>query len=168
MQVERALQHLKSKPDDLERYIYLQDLCERNQTLFYATVMSDPARFVAIANDPTIADACLTYGHIYRRPQDMYLTMNMRGRFAEVLAHWPVNDIRFICISSGGRILGLGDIGANGAPIPIGSCNSIPPVRACLRVASCQSISTLEQLMPHCEPIRSIQGCVTSRRLQRR
>ncbi len=132
-QVERVLGHLGAKPDALEQYIYLQDLCDRNETLFYAVLMSDPARFVPIVYDPTIADACLTYGHVYRRPHGMYLTKHMKGRLAEVLAHWPNKDIRFICVSSGGRILGLGDIGANGAPIPIGklqlytACAAVPP-----------------------------------------
>jgi len=133
MQIKRVLGHLSAKPTALEQYIYLQDLCDRNETLFYATLMSDPARFVPIVYDPTIADACLTYGHIYRRPQGMYVNKRMKGRFAAVLANWPVKDIRFICVSSGGRILGLGDIGANGAPIPIGKlqlytgCAAVPP-----------------------------------------
>src|SRR5467141_1074468 len=106
-QIKRVLGHLSAKPTALEQYIYLQDLCDRNETLFYATLMSDPARFVPIVYDPTIAEACLTYGHIYRRPQGMYLNKRMKGRFAAVLANWPVKDIRFICVSSGGRILGL-------------------------------------------------------------
>ena len=133
MQISRVLGHLDAKPSDIERYIYLLELCDRNKTLFYATLMSDPARFVPIVYDPTIADACLTYGHIYRRPNGMYLTKHMKGRFAEVLKNWPVKDIRFVCVSSGGRILGLGDIGANGAPIPIGklqlytACAAVPP-----------------------------------------
>ncbi len=132
-QLKRVLGHLSAKPTSLEQYIYLQDLCDRNETLFYATLMSDPARFVPIVYDPTIADACLTYGHIYRRPQGMYLNKRMKGRFAQVLVNWPVKDVRFICVSSGGRILGLGDIGANGAPIPIGKlqlytgCAAVPP-----------------------------------------
>jgi malate dehydrogenase (oxaloacetate-decarboxylating)(NADP+) len=132
-QIKRVLGHLSAKPTALEQYIYLQDLCDRNETLFYATLMSDPARFVPVVYDPTIADACLTYGHIYRRPQGMYLNKRMKGRFAQVLANWPVKDIRFVCVSSGGRILGLGDIGANGAPIPIGklqlytACAAVPP-----------------------------------------
>jgi malate dehydrogenase (oxaloacetate-decarboxylating)(NADP+) len=132
-QLKRVLGHLSAKPTALEQYIYLQDLCDRNETLFYATLMSDPARFVPIVYDPTIADACLTYGHIYRRPQGMYLNKRMKGRFAQVLVNWPVKDVRFICVSSGGRILGLGDIGANGAPIPIGKlqlytgCAAVPP-----------------------------------------
>jgi malate dehydrogenase (oxaloacetate-decarboxylating)(NADP+) len=132
-QLKRVLDHLSAKPTFLEQYIYLQDLCDRNETLFYATLMSDPARFVPIVYDPTIADACLTYGHIYRRPQGMYLNKRMNGHFAEVLANWPQKDIRFVCVSSGGRVLGLGDIGANGAPIPIGKlqlytgCAAVPP-----------------------------------------
>jgi malate dehydrogenase (oxaloacetate-decarboxylating)(NADP+) len=132
-QMKRVLGHLSAKPTALEQYIYLQDLCDHNETLFYATLMSDPARFVPIVYDPTIADACLTYGHIYRRPQGMYLNKRMKGHFAKVPANWPVKDIRFICVSSGGRILGLGDIGANGAPIPIGKlqlytgCAAVPP-----------------------------------------
>jgi malate dehydrogenase (oxaloacetate-decarboxylating)(NADP+) len=134
-QIKRVLGHLSAKPTALEQYIYLQDLCDRNETLFYATLMSDPARFIPIVYDPTIADACLTYGHLYRRPQCMYLNKRMKGRFARVLANWPMKDIRFICVSSGGRILGLGDIGANGAPIPIGklqlytACAAVPPYR---------------------------------------
>lgn len=132
-QIKRVLGHLAAKPNDLEQYIYLQDLCDRNETLFYAVCMSDPARFVPIVYDPTIADACLTYGHIYRRPQGMYLTKEMNGRFKDVLSNWPNKNIQFICITSGGRILGLGDIGADGAPIPIGklqlytACAAVPP-----------------------------------------
>ena len=66
-QLERVLQHLDAKPNDLERYIYLIGLADRNETLFYRTLMSDPARFVPIVYDPIVADACLAFGHIYRR-----------------------------------------------------------------------------------------------------
>jgi malate dehydrogenase (oxaloacetate-decarboxylating)(NADP+) len=132
-QVERVLAHLEAKPTDLERYIYLIGLSDRNETLFYRTVMSDPARFIPILYDPTVADACLTFGHIYRRTRGMYVTRHMKGRMAEVLQNWPERDIRFICVSTGGRILGLGDIGANGMGIPIGklqlytACAAVPP-----------------------------------------
>jgi malate dehydrogenase (oxaloacetate-decarboxylating)(NADP+) len=132
-QLERVMQHLDAKPSDLERYIYLIGLADRNETLFYRTLMSDPARFVPIVYDPTIADACLTFGHIYRRSRGMYITRDMKGRIAEVLRNWPSRDVRFICVSTGGRILGLGDIGANGMGIPIGklqlytACAAVPP-----------------------------------------
>ena len=132
-QVERVLGHLDGKPNDLERYIYLVGLSDRNETLFYRTVMSDPARFIPILYDPTVAEACLAFGHIYRRARGMYITRQMKGRIAEVLRNWPQRDIRFICVSTGGRILGLGDIGANGMGIPIGklqlytACAAVPP-----------------------------------------
>jgi len=132
-QVERVMQHLAAKPTDLERYIYLIGLADRNETLFYRAVMSDPVRFIPILYDPTVADACLAFGHIYRRARGMYITRDMKGRIAEVLRNWPERDVRFICVSTGGRILGLGDIGANGMGIPIGklqlytACAAVPP-----------------------------------------
>ncbi len=132
-QVERIMAQLEAKDTDLERYIYLIGLADRNETLFYKTVMSDPARFVPILYDPTVADACLAFGHIYRRARGMYITREMKGRMAQVLRNWPERDVRFVCVSSGGRILGLGDIGANGMGIPIGklqlytACAAVPP-----------------------------------------
>jgi malate dehydrogenase (oxaloacetate-decarboxylating)(NADP+) len=132
-QAERIAQQLGLKLTDLDRYIYLTELCDRNETLFYHVVMSDPARFIPILYDPTIAEACLTFGHIYRRARGMYISRDMKGRIADVLRNWPVADVRAICVSSGGRILGLGDIGANGMGIPIGklqlytACAGVPP-----------------------------------------
>ncbi len=132
-QVERVMEHLEAKPTDLERYVYLVGLSDRNETLFFRTVMSDPARFIPILYDPTVADACLTFGHLYRRARGLYVTRKMKGRVAEVLRNWPERDVRFICVSTGGRILGLGDIGANGMGIPIGklqlytACAAVPP-----------------------------------------
>jgi malate dehydrogenase (oxaloacetate-decarboxylating)(NADP+) len=132
-QLERVMGHLEGKSTDLERYVYLVALADRNETLFYRTLMSDPARFLPIVYDPTVADACLAFGHIYRRARGMYIDRSMKGRMAEVLRNWPQRDIRFICVSTGGRILGLGDIGTNGMGIPIGklqlytACAAIPP-----------------------------------------
>jgi malate dehydrogenase (oxaloacetate-decarboxylating)(NADP+) len=132
-QVERVLLQLDVKPNALEQYIYLNELAERDETLFYRTVMSNPARFLPILYNPTVADACLAFGHIYRRHTGMYVTRHMKGRIAEVLRHWPQRDVRFICVSTGHRILGLGDIGANGMGIPIGklqlytACAGVPP-----------------------------------------
>jgi malate dehydrogenase (oxaloacetate-decarboxylating)(NADP+) len=95
--------------------------------------MSDPARFLPIVYDPTIGEACLKFGHIYRQTRGMYLSMSRRGKVKEVLRNWPQKDVRFICVTDGGRILGLGDLGANGAGIPIGklqlytACAGVPP-----------------------------------------
>jgi len=132
-QVQRALQQLGDKPTDLERYIYLLALADNDETLFYKVVMSDPARFLPIVYDPTVGEACLKFGHIFRRPRGMYLSVRHRGRMADVLRNWPNRDVRVICVSSGGRILGLGDLGANGMGIPIGklqlytACAAVPP-----------------------------------------
>lgn len=132
-QVERVLDHLDHVKDDLDQYSYLMDLEARNETVFFKAIMSDPKRFIPILYDPTVADACEAFGNLYRRPRGMYITRHMKGRIAEVLRNWPEKDIRFVCVSTGGRILGLGDIGANGMGIPIGklqlytACAAVPP-----------------------------------------
>ena len=133
LQLSRVMMQLGHKNTDLERYIYLINLLDHNETLFYRTVMSDPARFLPIVYDPTIAEACLKFGHIYRQARGMYLSITRRGKVKEVLQNWPQQDVRFICVTDGGRILGLGDIGANGMGIPIGklqlytACAGVPP-----------------------------------------
>lgn len=133
LQVQRVRRHLEGKPTDLERYIYLIGLCDRNETLFYKVVMSDPIRFIPILYDPTVAEACLKFDEIFRRAHGMYISLQHKGRVKEVLTNWPVKDVRFICVSTGGRILGLGDIGANGMGIPTGklqlytACAGVPP-----------------------------------------
>jgi malate dehydrogenase (oxaloacetate-decarboxylating)(NADP+) len=132
-QVERVLSHLAQKPTDLERYIYLIGLQDRNETLFYKVVMSDPERFLPIVYDPTVGEACQKFAYIYRRSRGLYISIREKGRVAEVLRNSPIKDARFICVSTGGRILGLGDIGANGMGIPIGklqlytACAAVPP-----------------------------------------
>src|SRR5467141_2793280 len=133
LQLSRVLMQLSKKDTDLDRYIYLVNLLDHDETLFYRTVMSDPARFLPIVYDPTIGEACLKFGHIYRQTRGMYLSITRRGKVKEILKNWPQKDVRFICVTDGGRILGLGDLGANGAGIPIGklqlytACAGVPP-----------------------------------------
>ena len=133
LQLNRVRMQLGHKTTDLDRYIYLINLLDHDETLFYRTIMSDPAYFLPIVYDPTIAEACLKFGHIYRQTRGMYLSMARRGKVIEVLRNWPQKDVRFICVTDGGRILGLGDLGANGAGIPIGklqlytACAAVPP-----------------------------------------
>jgi malate dehydrogenase (oxaloacetate-decarboxylating)(NADP+) len=133
IQLKRVLQQLGHKTSDLDRYIYLVGLLDHNETLFYRTTMSDPARFLPIVYDPTVGEACLKFGHIFRRPRGMYLSIKHKGRVKEILRNWPDTDVRFICATSGERILGLGDLGANGMGIPIGklqlytACAGVPP-----------------------------------------
>lgn len=133
IQLKRVLKQLAVKNTDLERYIYLIGLLDNDETLFYRVVMSDPARFIPILYDPTVGEACLKFGHIFRRPRGMYLSIEHKGRVKEVLQNWPEKNVRVICATSGGRILGLGDLGANGMGIPIGklqlytACARVPP-----------------------------------------
>lgn len=132
-QVERIHRHLEAKPSNLERYIYLSGLRDQNQTLFYRVLMSNPAQFVPIVYAPTLAAVCQQFSHIYRRPRGMYISLDMRGRIRDVLRNWPTDNVRFLCVTTGGRILGLGDIGVNGMGIPIGkldlytACGAVPP-----------------------------------------
>ena len=119
-QLSRVLLQLKEKTTDLDRFIYLMNLLDTNETLFYRTLMSDPARFLEIVYDPTIGEACLKFDHIMRRPHGMYLSITRKGQVKKLLQNWPVKDVRFICVTNAGRILGLGDLGANGMGIPIG------------------------------------------------
>ena len=120
LQLRRVMRQLGHKNTDLDRYIYLVNLLDHDETLFYRTIMSDPARFLPIIYDPTIGEACLKFGHIFRGSRGMYLSITRRGQVKDILRNWPVRDVRFICVTDGGRILGLGDLGANGMGIPIG------------------------------------------------
>jgi malate dehydrogenase (oxaloacetate-decarboxylating)(NADP+) len=132
-QTQRALKQLDYKTTDLERYIYLIQLLDANERLFYRVLMSDAARFLPIIYAPTVGEACLKFDEIYRRPRGMYLSLREKGRMRQVLGNWPEKDVRVICVTTGERILGLGDLGANGMPIPIGklqlytACAAVPP-----------------------------------------
>jgi malate dehydrogenase (oxaloacetate-decarboxylating)(NADP+) len=120
LQIRRVLHQLGEKTTDLERYVYLMGLLDHDETLFYKVLMSDPARFLPIVYDPTVGEACLKFGHLFRGPRGMYVSSKRKGHVREILRNWPEKDVRVICVTDGGRILGLGDLGANGMGIPIG------------------------------------------------
>lgn len=120
LQLQRVLRQLGYKTTDYDRYLFLMNLLDHNETLFYKTIMSNPAYFLPIIYDPTIGEACLKFDLGFRQTRGMYLSIKQRGRVKQVLRNWPQKDIRFICVTDGGRILGLGDLGANGMGIPIG------------------------------------------------
>lgn len=120
LQLQRVLRQLGYKTTDYERYIFLMSLLDHNETLFYKTLMSNPAYFLPIVYDPTIAEACLKFDVGFRQSRGMYLSIKHKGRVKQILKNCPQKEIRFICVTDGGRILGLGDLGANGMGIPIG------------------------------------------------
>ncbi len=132
-QIARVLLQLGQKPTDLEKYIFLSQLQDMDETLFFRLLMSNPAQFLPLVYTPTVGEACLQFGHIMRRPKGLYVSIRRMGRIREVLRNWPERDVRFIVVTSGQRILGLGDLGANGMGIPIGklalytACAGVPP-----------------------------------------
>lgn len=119
-QIARFLPGVRSKPTPLDQYAYLVSLADRNITLFYRLVIDHLEEMMPILYTPTVGQACEQFGHIFRRSRGLYITAADRGRVDKVLANWPHDDIRMIVVTDGERILGLGDLGANGMGIPIG------------------------------------------------
>ncbi|MEX0690690.1 MAG: NAD-dependent malic enzyme [Gemmatimonadales bacterium] len=122
-QLTRVRSNLQHKGSDLDRYIFLAALQDRNETLFFRLLVDDVERLMPIVYTPTVGEACQKFGHIFRRPRGLYLSTQDRGRIAQVLANWPEPDVRVIVVTDGERILGLGDLGAHGMGISIGKLN---------------------------------------------
>jgi malate dehydrogenase (oxaloacetate-decarboxylating)(NADP+) len=133
LQIARRHAEIAALENDLQKYLVLSDLQVRNETLYYAILMSDPATYMPIVYTPTVGEACQKFGHIFRAPRGIYLPISARGRLKELLSNWPEKDVRFIVVTDGERILGLGDLGAGGMGIPIGklslytACAGVPP-----------------------------------------
>jgi malate dehydrogenase (oxaloacetate-decarboxylating)(NADP+) len=119
-QVERSLGAVRRKQDNIEKYIYLTNLQNRNEMLFYRLVIDNIEEMVPLIYTPTVGEACLQYGSIYRRPRGLFISLKERGRIAEILRLWPHDGVRLIVVTDGERILGLGDLGALGMGIPVG------------------------------------------------
>ena len=137
--IDRAISGLRALPRDIDRYMALSSMQERNERLFYKTLITNIEETLPWIYTPTVGQACREFSHIAREPKGFYITPDDRGRIARILGNWREKDIRVIVVTDGQRILGLGDLGANGMGIPIGklalytACAGIPP-RHCLPV----------------------------------
>ena len=140
-QAARVLVRVRGKTSPLVKYLYLSALRAENETLFCRVVLDHLEEMLPIIYTPTVGEACLEWSSIYERPRGLYISaVQHRGRIAQLLRNWPRSRVGIIVVTDGGRILGLGDLGANGMGIPIGKlalytlCAGVPP-ELCLPVA---------------------------------
>ena len=131
----RVLGNVREKATDLERYLYLVALQDRNENLFYRVIMNNLEEMMPIIYTPTVGKACQEFQHIYRTPRGFYVSMQDKGRIKEIMQNWPHKHARIIVVTDGERILGLGDLGAQGMGIAIGklslytACAGIHPTQ---------------------------------------
>ena len=150
-QAARRLKALRDFETDFERYAYLRDLQDTNETLFYAVLVRNIEEMMPLVYTPTVGEGCQRFSEIWRKPRGLFLSYPNQHRIREILAHHRYDAIRAIVVSDGERILGLGDQGAGGMGIPIGklalytACAGIHP-QACLPVLLDVGTDNVERL----------------------
>jgi malate dehydrogenase (oxaloacetate-decarboxylating)(NADP+) len=134
-QLLRVREGLSRQTDDLQKWVFLNSLHDRNETLFFRLLMDSPEELMPIVYTPTVGRACQEYAHVFQQPRGLFISTNDKGRIAQILRNWPYSDIGVIVVTDGERILGLGDLGAGGMGIPVGklslytACAGVVPVR---------------------------------------
>jgi malate dehydrogenase (oxaloacetate-decarboxylating) len=116
----RAYEAFHTKNTDLGRHIYLRQLQDSNETLFYRLMLDQVEEMMPIVYTPTVGLACQQFSHIYRRPRGLFVSYPLRDSISEVLRNRPNSEVDVIVVTDGERILGLGDQGVGGLGIPIG------------------------------------------------
>jgi malate dehydrogenase (oxaloacetate-decarboxylating)(NADP+) len=119
-QVQRSLRNLRRQPTDLDKYISLNALHDRNEALFFRVLVDHIEEMMPLVYTPTVGQACQQFGVIFQRPRGLFIGANDRGRIAAVMQNWPQKRVGIIVVTDGERILGLGDLGAHGMGIPVG------------------------------------------------
>lgn len=119
-QVERVMENFRRQSDDLARYSHLESLHDRNETLYYRVLLDHVRELTPIIYTPVVGKACSHFGHIYRKARGMYFSVAERELFPSMVHNWPEDEVDVVVVTDGSRILGLGDLGANGMGIPIG------------------------------------------------
>lgn len=133
LQLTRLLENLRRKESDIERYVLLSALQDRNERLFYRAVIDNIEQLMPVIYTPTVGQACREFSQIFRESKGFYINPEDKGQIRQILDNWPKEDIRVIVVTDGQRILGLGDLGSNGMGIPIGklalysACAGISP-----------------------------------------
>ncbi|KAK7044502.1 malic enzyme [Favolaschia claudopus] len=118
---QRCMAQFRGKDKDIEKYIYLSALKERDPPMFYRLALRHMSEFTPIIYTPTVGQACQEYSKNYRHPEGIFVSIKDKGKIRSVLRSWPkLEDARISVVTDGSRILGLGDLGINGMPISIG------------------------------------------------
>src|SRR5678815_2020451 len=119
-QLARTYENYRRKETDLERYVFLTALQDRNETLFYRLVLEHISEMTPIIYTPTVGEGCRQYSHVFRRPRGLYISYPNRDEIPALLDNAPLEDVEVIVATDGERILGLGDLGVGGMGIPVG------------------------------------------------